>query len=110
DSEWAVVALDPSTGAINWEDHYHPATGVNLAGAVVASSDGRHVYVAGRTADPSNQATIAYAASDGSRLWVATETPPPGYQESVAFGTQGGAVLALTPDDTTLFTAGSTEP
>jgi WD40 repeat protein len=104
DYDFVTIAYDAGTGARRWIDRYDgPAGAEDYVDALVVSPDGSRVFVSGTSfgSGSDDVATIAYRASTGARLWVARQGPPA--RQDYARG------LAVSPDGSRVFVAGTTE-
>ena len=103
DNDFVTIAYDASTGRQLWSARYNgPARGEDTGAAVVASPDGRTVYVAGNSdggATGFDYAVVAYAAATGQRRWTARYDGPDG-------GSQLAVGLAAAPSGTAVYVTG----
>lgn len=107
--DYTTVAYDAATGTQLWVARYDgPASGYDGAGALAVSSDGKRLFVGGRSASVmlDDYATIAYDAETGAQLWsaryngpgndwdqiFALGVSPDGLRVYVTGGSWGGAV------------------
>src|SRR5207249_3348510 len=100
--DYATIAYNAATGERLWTARYDRAGGDDYAAGVVASPDGKKVYVTGLSTGSTTDydyATIAYDAETGDRLWVAR-------YDGAAKGADFPAALAISPDGNALWVTG----
>jgi DNA-binding beta-propeller fold protein YncE len=104
DSDYATIAYDAVDGTELWVQRYNgPANTFDFPQALVASPDGRRVFVTGYsygTSSFSDYATIAYDAATGLKIWLRRyDDPINGFDFAYA--------LAVSPNGTEVFVTGS---
>src|SRR5215472_1839085 len=95
----ATFAYDAATGTRRWQASYRGSLPSNTTQAVAASPDGREVFVVGPVKDASGSpfiVTLAYGAATGAALWT-----------RIVKGTTGERNLAVSPDGSAVFVAGT---
>ena len=104
-SDLSTVAYDSSDGSQLWASRYDGAvhTCDDFAGIAIREQ-GDLVYVTGQAveSDAGDIVTIAYDAADGSQVWLAREERP-------FAGTDIGADIAIAPDGSTVYVAGTVQ-
>jgi hypothetical protein len=102
--DYATAAYRASTGARLWVRRYDSrGHGDDSAAAVVASTDGRTVFLTGTSTgvrSHADWATVAYRAATGARVWVRRHDGPVS-SEDVATS------LAVGPGGDTVYVAGA---
>jgi WD40 repeat protein len=102
DYEYATVAYRATTGRQLWASTYNgPGNGYDFAEAVVASPDGKIVFVTGKSdrGVTTDYATIAYNAATGQQLWASRYHGP-------GKGIAAATSLAVSPDGDRVFVTG----
>jgi DNA-binding beta-propeller fold protein YncE len=105
DHDYATVAYDPATGSQRWVARYAGGDVLNHAAAVAVGPGSRSVYVTGQTCcttGSNDLLTVAYDLATGEERWVAPY--------DLAGLSDFGASIALSPDGTTVFVAGTATP
>ncbi len=103
-ADYATVAYDFRSGSSLWVARYNGArNGADVPFALGVSPDGSAVYVTGLVAglrSHVDSGTVAYQASTGRVLWAARFN-------GAANGNDESSALAVSPDGSTVFVAGS---
>lgn len=105
-NEFATVAYGASDGARLWGSRFDgPGTGGDFARRIIASPDGKRVYVTGQSWGGSKEKgdymTISYGVTNGGLRWRARYRGP-------GDGTDAATDIAQTPDGSGLFVTGET--
>jgi DNA-binding beta-propeller fold protein YncE len=98
---YSTIAYDLATGAQKWQATYSgTAQAGDLPTAIVASPDGKRVYVTGLTSNNvtgGDYGTVAYDAASGAQIWVANYAQP---------GADFGMDVAVSPNSSLVFVTG----
>ena len=104
-ADWATIEYSAATGAAIWSRRYDgPDHLADAASALAVSPDGSRLYVAGsrETAAGTDAATIAYDGATGATMWRRR-------YDGTAHLNDAARRLAVSPDGSTVFVAGSSE-
>jgi PQQ-like domain len=108
-SDYATIAYDASSGAVEWFQRYNgPSDGYDAPTVVVPSPDGSRIFVTGESFDAETDLdylTIAYDTSVGTALWARRYNGPPSPFGGPNSDTATSA--AISPDGATVFVTGA---
>ena len=105
DYDYLTIAYDAAAGATVWTRRYNgPGNFQDFANALAVSPDGAAIYVTGSVAErdfvSSDDVTFKYDAATGATIWAR------GF-DGLGNGTDTANALALSPDGTDVFVAGT---
>lgn len=102
-SQWTIIAYD-DTGAQKWLARWGDPTKYNFVSSIVASPDGKLVFVSGtwrvdQVATDGHLTTVALDAATGAKVWESNYDGP-------GAGTDNARDIVVSPDGRTLYIAG----
>ncbi|HWJ81369.1 MAG TPA: PQQ-binding-like beta-propeller repeat protein [Nocardioides sp.] len=103
-TDFLTVALRPADGKRIWAERYDGGQ-ADLGAAVAVTPDGARVVVTGSGVGPAgdaDMATVAYDAASADAVWFAT-------WDGLAHHNDGAGFIAMAPDGSAVFVAGTSE-